>query len=130
MLAGGPGLFAQELLARGAEVIGFDQSPEMVRLARQRLGARFDVRVHDLASPLDWLDDEGFDVAVLALVLHHVLDRSVAIQELHRVLRQGGRLIVSTHHPTTDWLRLGGSYFSQELVEEVWRDNWHVRYWR
>ena len=32
----------------GLRSLGFDQSPEMVRLARQRLGERFDVRVHDL----------------------------------------------------------------------------------
>jgi SAM-dependent methyltransferase len=126
----GPGLYADELLARGAEIIGFDQSPEMVRLARRRLGSRADLRVHDLADPLDWIDDESFDVAVLALVIHHVDDRVSALRELHRALRAGGHLVVSTHHPTTDWLRLGGSYFLQESVEEIWNDAWQVRFWR
>lgn len=127
----GPGLYAEELVARGAEVVGFDESPEMVRLARRRLGERFDVRVHDLDHPLDWLDDEGFDAALMALVLPHVDDRLGALRELWRVLRPGGRLVVSTHHPTSDWLRLGGSYFSVEPMEEDWHDGrWHVRYWR
>lgn len=127
----GPGLYAEELVARGAEVVGFDESPEMVRLARRRLGERFDVRVHDLDHPLDWLDDEGFDAALMALVLPHVDDRLGALRELWRVLRPGGRLVVSTRHPTSDWLRLGGSYFSVEPMEEDWHDGrWHVRYWR
>ena len=47
------------------------------------------------------------------------------------MLRAGGRLVVSTHPPTLDWLRLGGSYFSVEPVEEDWQEGrWHVRYWR
>ncbi len=127
----GPGLYAEDLLARGAEVVGFDQSPEMVRIARQRAGDRLDVRVHDLDSPLDWLADESFDAALMALVVHHLDDRPAALRELHRVLRPGGGLVVSTHHPTSDWLRLGGNYFSVEPVEEDWHDGrWHVRFWR
>jgi SAM-dependent methyltransferase len=127
----GPGLYAEELVARGAEVVGFDQSPEMVRLARRRVGDRLHVRVHDLESPLDWLDDRSFDAALAALVIHHVDDRTGALRELHRVLRPGGRLVVSTHHPTSDWLRLGGSYFAVEPIEEDWHEGrWHVRYWR
>ena len=127
----GPGLYAEELFARGAEVVGFDESPEMVRLARARCGERFDVRVHDLRDPLDWLPDETFDTALMALVIHHLDDRVAALREVQQVLRPGGRLIVSTHHPTSDWVRLGGSYFTVEPIEEDWHDGrWHVRYWR
>jgi SAM-dependent methyltransferase len=127
----GPGLYAEELLNRGAEVVGFDHSPEMVRLARRRAGERLDVRVHDLVSPLDWLEDGSFDAALMALVVHHLDDRIAALREMWRVLRPGGRLVLSSHHPTSDWLRLGDSYFSEEAVEEDWHDGrWHVRYWR
>ena len=64
-------------------------------------------------------------------MIHHVDDRTAALREIHRVLRPGCRLVVSTHHPTSDWLRLGGSYFSVEPIEEDWHDGrWHVRYWR
>jgi ubiquinone/menaquinone biosynthesis C-methylase UbiE len=127
----GPGLYAEAIVDRGAEVVGFDVSPEMVRLARKRLGERFDVRVHDLELPLRWLEDERFDAALMALVIHHVDDRVAALREVWRVLRPGGRLVVSTHHPTLDWVRLGGSYFQQEPIEEDWHEGqWHVRYWR
>ncbi|MFF1343955.1 methyltransferase domain-containing protein [Streptomyces sp. NPDC058290] len=34
----GPGLYLSELAARGAEAVGIDQSADMVRLARERLG--------------------------------------------------------------------------------------------
>jgi SAM-dependent methyltransferase len=47
----GPGLYAAELAASGARVTGFDQSPRMVSLCRERVPAG-EFRVHDLADPL------------------------------------------------------------------------------
>ena len=127
----GPGLYAEELIARGAEVVSFDSSPAMVRLARQRVPDQMEVRVHNMDSPLDWLEDESFDAALMALVIHHLDDRTAALRELWRVLRPGGPLVVSTHHPTSDWLRLGGSYFEKKRVDEDWHEGrWRVRYWR
>lgn len=126
----GPGLYAEQLIARGAEVVAFDHGSKMVQLAQARLGDGAVVRVHDLAHPLDWLDDDSFDAALMALVIHHLDDRVPALREIYRVLRPGGHLVVSTHHPTSDWLRHGGSYFSVEPIEETWSRGWKVRYWR
>ena len=102
----------------------------MIELARQRVSGRADFRVHDLASPMDWAEAESFDVAVMALVIHHLDDRISTLREIHRVLRPHGRLVVSTHHPTSDWLRKGGSYFEVSVIEETWKRGWNVRYWR
>jgi len=126
----GPGFLAAELVAAGARVTAFDASPRLVALADERLGGRANVRVWDLGSPLSWLPDETMDVAVLALVLHHLPRRDVPLAELFRVLRPGGSLVVSTPHPTADWLRLGGSYFDVTEVAETWHDEWSVTFWR
>ncbi len=126
----GPGLYAAKLLDRGAVVTGFDQSAEMIKLAERRLGSDVTLRVHDADEPLAWADDDSFDLAVMTLVLHHLERPSVALAELHRVLRPGARLVVSTVHPILDWRNLGGSYFADEYVEETWRGNFHVRYRR
>lgn len=128
----GPGLLAEELLARGAEVVGFDGSAEMVRLAGRRLGPEVEVRVHDLGEPLGWLAEGSCDLAVLALAIHYVEDRVRLLSELRRVLVPGGALVVSTAHPMADWVRLGGSYFEVELVHESLRrdTDWPVSYWR
>jgi SAM-dependent methyltransferase len=126
----GPGLYAEELLAGGAQVSAFDESAEMVRLAQRRLGADADVRIARLSEPLAWLPDDSQDLVILALVLHHLDDRVGALRELHRVLAPGGRLLVSTTHPTSDWLLKGGSYFDTELLEDTWQRGWNVRWWR
>lgn len=38
----GPGVYAEWLADRGAEVAAVDVSPTMIRLARRRLGGRYD----------------------------------------------------------------------------------------
>jgi SAM-dependent methyltransferase len=124
----GPGLYAAELAGRGAEVVGFDQSPRMIELCRERVpGAEF--RVHDLADPIGWLPDASVDLALCALAIEYVDDRVAALRELRRVLQTGGALVLSRQHPTADWLRKGGSYFDRRVVEETWHRGWQVRYW-
>jgi SAM-dependent methyltransferase len=118
-------------LARGARrVVGVDASANMVRLAEERVSGPVLFRQHDLQTPMSWAGDAEFDVAVMPLVLHHLDDRVTALREVARVLRSGGRLVVSTVHPTSDWLRLGSSYFVVEKVHERWRGDWDVAFWR
>jgi SAM-dependent methyltransferase len=124
----GPGLYAEELTERGAHVIGFDQSPRMVALAQQRV-PEGQFHVHDLAHPLDWLEDHTVDRVLFALALEYVDDRIAALREFRRVLRPGGALVLSRLHPTGDWLRHGGNYFQSRIVDETWSRGWRLRYW-
>jgi SAM-dependent methyltransferase len=124
----GPGLYAAELIRRGAQVIGFDSSERMVALARERAsGGEF--RVHDLGQPIGWLPDASVDLALCALAIEHVDDRVAALRELCRVLRPDGALVLSGQHPVGSWLRHGGSYFETRPITETWRKTWRVRYW-
>ncbi|MGV0742846.1 class I SAM-dependent methyltransferase [Mycolicibacterium sp. XJ870] len=124
----GPGLYAEELVRRGARVIGLDQSRRMVELSRERVPAG-DFRVHDLAESLDWMPDHSVDLVLFALALEYVDDRTATLREFHRVLRPDGALVLSRQHPTGDWLRHGGNYFEARVIEETWSKGWRVRYW-
>jgi SAM-dependent methyltransferase len=124
----GPGLYAAELVRRGAEVVGLDQSPRMVEISRERV-PQGEFRLHDLADPIGWLPDGSVDLALLALAVEHLDDRVAALAELRRVLRPDGALVLSTMHPVGNWLRHGGSYFDARVIEETWRRGWRVRYW-
>lgn len=128
----GPGLYAEALVGAGAEVLGFDASERQVELARRRLAGRAEIIVARLGDPLPYPDDH-FDVAVCALAIHYADDQPAAFAALHRVLRPGGALVVSTQHPITDWLRKGGSYFDRVLETDVWHvpgGPQPVRFWR
>lgn len=72
----------------------------MLALARRRLGDDVALHVADLSDRLP-VDDGAFDDVVASLVLHYLEDWGPTLTELRRVLRPGGRLIVSVDHPIT-----------------------------
>jgi SAM-dependent methyltransferase len=94
----GSGPLFAALRDRGAVVTGFDSSAGMLEQARRRLGDDADLRVAELGRPLPF-PDAAFDDVVAALVLHYLEDWGPALAELRRVLKPGGRLIVSVDHP-------------------------------
>ncbi len=129
----GSGPLTEALRAKGAVVSGFDLSPAMVELARERLGEDADVRVADLGAPLPYPDD-SFDLVVASLSLHYVEDWTSALAELRRVLKPGGRLTVSVIHPMVyaivypeaDYFTL--TQYSEDYDygdETVWMTYWH-----
>jgi SAM-dependent methyltransferase len=92
----GTGRHAAHLAGAGREVIGVDASEAMLAVARRRLPGA-DLRVGDLAAlPLP---DASVAGAVCALALSHEPDLGPAVAELGRVLRPGGRLVISNQHP-------------------------------
>jgi SAM-dependent methyltransferase len=128
----GPGLYAEALLQSGAQVVAFDASEAMVSLARERVGGRAEVSRAVLGEPLPFPDSK-FDLVVCALTIHYVDDRTAAFRELCRVLRPAGRIVVSTHHPTREWLHGDRSYFDVYLHDDQWvrgEATVTVRYWR
>ena len=94
----GSGPLFAALRDRGAIVTGFDKSSGMLELARRRLGGDADLQVAELGRPLPFPDDT-FDDVTASLVLHYLEDWGPALAELRRVLKPGGRLIVSVDHP-------------------------------
>jgi ubiquinone/menaquinone biosynthesis C-methylase UbiE len=109
----GSGPLFAALPDRGAVVTGFDSSGEMLNLARQRLGDDADLRVADLGCPLPF-PDGAFDDVIVSLVLHYFEDWTAPLAELRRVVKRGGRLILSVNHPITGHplARAGGDYWA------------------
>lgn len=126
----GSGWYAERLLEEGAEVVAFDASPRFVELTRARVGDRARVLRADLGEPLGFARDGEFDLAVAPLVLHYLRDWDAPLAELRRVLRPGGRLVFSTHHPFMDWTEFErDDYFATERLEDDWSVG-TVTFWR
>jgi malonyl-CoA O-methyltransferase len=95
----GTGRHSVWLANAGATVTGVDFSDGMLEAARGKAGAaavRF--LAHDLLQPLPFAP-ASFDVVVSGLVLEHLRELDAFFAEARRVLRPGGRAVVSAMHP-------------------------------
>jgi ubiquinone/menaquinone biosynthesis C-methylase UbiE len=139
---GGPGLWLAQ--SRGARLIGVDFSAVAIRQATERAGlfgladrARF--VVGDLAAT--GLADGLADAVVSIDALHFAADPTVAAREAWRLLRPGGRLVLTNWQPlnradTTlpnrlriDWTQtLKSAGFMEVQVES--RPEWHELFTR
>ena len=92
----GTGRHASYLASLGHSVTGIDATPEMLEEARKKVpAARFEPG--DLtALPLP---SQSVDLAVCALALTHCAELGPPVGELARVLRSGGRAVISDVHP-------------------------------
>lgn len=91
----GTGSLSLALSQHVAEVHAVDGSAAMLHAARERLGERPNVTVWDGSLEALPLADASLDAAVLMLVLHHVAEPSRVLREARRVLRAGGRLLIT-----------------------------------
>jgi len=92
----GPGQIARYLRDRGVKVVGVDLSPGMIRVAR-RLNPGIEFFRGNLMS-LDVDDDAWAGIAAFYSIIHIPRPLVVsALNELRRVLRPGGLLLISFH---------------------------------
>lgn len=78
---------------QGEKIAGFDISVKMLRLAQTKLDAGVPLLcANTLSLPFP---DNAFDLLISRGMLHHVWDRELCVQELRRVLRCGGELILT-----------------------------------
>jgi demethylmenaquinone methyltransferase/2-methoxy-6-polyprenyl-1,4-benzoquinol methylase len=142
-VATGTAAVAIELVRRtGCSVVGLDQSPEMLAVARRRVPAR--VRLVEGEADHLPFPDGSFDALTFTYLLRYVEDPGATLRELARVVEPGGtiaglefgvppnavaralwRLYVRTGLPlagrliSTGWLDVGE--FLGPSVEELWR---------
>jgi ubiquinone/menaquinone biosynthesis C-methylase UbiE len=92
----GTGRHAAKLVELGHRVIGVDTTEAMLAVAREKVPDA-DFRTGRLeALPVD---DGSVDLLTCTLALTHVEDLAPVIREFARVLRPGGRVILSDMHP-------------------------------
>jgi 2-polyprenyl-3-methyl-5-hydroxy-6-metoxy-1,4-benzoquinol methylase len=123
-IACGPGYIAQAFAGVGREVVGVDLTAAMLTIARERT-AKFGLKnisfrtgdVRNLAFA-----DGKFDVVVCRYALHHVEQPGAILQEMARVCRDGGTVLIedlfASEHPER------AAYQNRF---EILRDSAHVR---
>jgi ubiquinone/menaquinone biosynthesis C-methylase UbiE len=129
----GTGRYCVLLAERGASVVGLDPSAKMLEQARQKTSSYPQLELwRGTIEQMD-LPDGSFDLVLSALALSHLPELEPTVSEMVRVLKGGGRLIISDIHPY--WPVSGHNYVEffgdsgQEfripeyphLIEEYWQ---------
>ncbi len=95
----GPGDWGVLLATEGARVTLLDLSPAAIELGlRKARASRVVDRVRGIArdgSSLDCFADGEFDLVFASAALHHTLKYGPALDDLARILKPGGRLILA-----------------------------------
>ena len=95
-VASGTGLVAFALAQRGCDVVGLDQSEDMLSVARRHLDERPDPKpritfVKGQAEALPFEDGE-FDALTFTYLLRYVDDPAATMRELARVIKPGAKI--------------------------------------
>lgn len=93
----GPGTVLSRIAAtnEATSLAGVDLSPEMARIAGDRLGKRADVRVCNICSETLPHNDNSFDRVICMSTFHHFPDPRKALAEMYRVVKPGGAVLVA-----------------------------------
>ena len=118
----GLGTDGAQFAEAGADYTGVDLTEAAVELARKRF------ELFDLPGQFQTADaenlpfpDGSFDLVYSHGVLHHTPETGKAIQEIHRVLRPGGRAVVMLYHR--------GSYNYRVNISLLRRAGAHLLKW-
>jgi ubiquinone/menaquinone biosynthesis C-methylase UbiE len=102
----GTGYLAAGLAPRVAQVHALDGSPAMIEAAKRNLAAFTNVTYHVTDGGALPLEDASVDAALANMYLHHCPDPAAALSEMARILRPGGRLVITDmDRHSHEWLR-------------------------
>jgi ubiquinone/menaquinone biosynthesis C-methylase UbiE/DNA-binding transcriptional ArsR family regulator len=110
-VGGGTGFLSAGLAPRVQAVHLLDASPAMLDQAREALAGFSNVVYHLVESDRLPLPDASVDAVLTNMYLHHMPDPAVAVREMARILRPGGRLVI------TDMDRHDHAWMREEMAD-------------
>jgi SAM-dependent methyltransferase len=123
----GAGHITEALAPCVGRVIAVDESGPMLAIAKARLASHENVDLREGTIERLPIEDHTLDAAVLFLVAHFITDPMKAMEEIRRVLKPGGRLLIvdlMSHDRIEYVVQLGHVWqgFDGEQVKE-WLSN-------
>ena len=115
----GTGNFSIKLAERGCNVTGVDISDEMLKIARNKaVKLNFDIEFFNMNFKNLPFEDDTFD-AVISISAFEFADAPAEIlQELLRVVKKGGQVLIGTIAGNSSWSRL---YHSEDFSSTVFK---------
>ncbi len=120
----GTGFVLHGLLDHAAQLTGFDESAEMLAIARNNLAGYDNVQFWQAEGTHLPAEACSFDAVFANMYLHHAPDPGAAIAEMVRILKPGGKLVITdldAHNQA--WMR--------EAMSDRWLgfDRGNIRKW-
>ena len=98
----GTGVFTRHILETGARVVGLELSRPMLARAIFKCKGRPFLSVQGDMRRLPFADD-SFDKAVSITAIEFIEDAEVAVEEMFRVTKPGGTIVVATLNSLSPW---------------------------
>jgi 2-polyprenyl-3-methyl-5-hydroxy-6-metoxy-1,4-benzoquinol methylase len=130
----GPGYFLTAAQKLGFDVYGLDPSDYIVTQAQKTWGDRIQLGLIESAE----YPPESFDLVVAFDTFEHIYDPKKFLVAIHRVLKPGGVLAITTPDPTSALAKVSGKnwvsfklpehvfYWSPETIRKILADNFEV----
>jgi len=120
----GDGSFTKELVKYSPDVVAIDISESQIAENTKRFGG-ITFQQHDVAERFPF-EAGAFDVIWCSEVLEHLFDPAFALREMHRILKPGGKLLVTVpYHGRLKNLLIALFNFDQHYTPS----NPHIRFY-
>lgn len=94
-IGAGTGFVTEGLLLKGLKVIAVDESNEMLKVMKSKFGNKSEIDLRTVESENLPIKDEEVDYTFANMFLHHVAFPMNAVKEMTRILKPGGKLIIT-----------------------------------
>jgi ubiquinone/menaquinone biosynthesis C-methylase UbiE len=94
-LGAGSGFITEGLIGKGLKVIAVDQSAEMLAEMREKFSSSEGIEYRLGEAERLPISDGAVDYALANMYLHHVESPLKAIKEMVRILKSGGKLVIT-----------------------------------
>jgi len=94
-IGAGTGFITEGLLEKGLKVYAIDQSPEMINIMKKKFEHRTEIEYIIADGSSIPLNDDTFDYVFANMYVHHADSPENAINEMVRILRSNGKLVVT-----------------------------------
>jgi len=116
----GTGRISLHLLKKGAKVHGIDIGPNMIKNAKMKTEQYKNRCEFKLASLYKIpYQKNSFDIVVSNLVLSHIKNLDKVVNEMTRVLKPNGVMVISDMHPFAMVLGAGTSYVQDKKAYRI-----------
>ena len=113
----GSGISIEFLKNKAIEIVGVDAAKEMVKLSRIRFSGDKRIKIIEAYAHNTGLKSNYFDYVLVRMSFHHIKNKAAVFDEIYRILKPNGYLIVMDRFKRFNWIITYAYDFFRELIK-------------